>query len=321
MPEKVRRSDPPYFFVENDLGWLRMLKKIENAEAWLNRLHVDPIRLRTLHGMKGKKHFVEWLVAYQSIIDFYRGMPGGMSEVDRVRAHVLRGLDVLNTPEFHDLGSANNKHFTEDVLSYLYACGLAQGFGFDTKFYLSEITKILPRIYAHASTRGAGQRMALIRRLGALCLPATDTMAQLIDKTQIRQRKPAAEMLKIHVYLIAHEISHLTDAGLHPPQLLNDEDLLYLSDLLGGVLDPMLDDIDLLAEVVEALSCLGMAQKKNFGNALDFIAQQQNKNGSFGAYEDARSNLSLQGSVYDVDVGMYLHATTVCLRTLVYVKC
>jgi hypothetical protein len=298
-----------------------MLKKIENAEAWLNSLQVDPIRLRSQHGMKGKKHFVEWLIGYQSIIDFYRGMPDGISEADRVRAHVLRGLDVLNTPTYHDLGSADNKQFTEDALSYLYACGLAQGFGFDTKFYLSEITKILPRIYAHASSRGAGQRMALIRRLGALCLPATDTMAPLVDKTQIRQRKPAAELLKVHVYLMAHEISHLTDAGQHPPKLLNAEDLLYLSNLLGGLLDPVLEDVDLLSEVVEALANLGMTQNKNFRNALDFIAKQQNENGSFGAYEDERRNLSQQGSLYDVDVGMYLHATTVCLRTLVHVKC
>lgn len=298
-----------------------MLKKIKNAEAWLNRLQVDPIRLRTQHGMKGKKHFVEWLLAYQGIIDFYRGLPGGMSEADRVRAHVLRELSVLNTPAYHDLGSVDNKRFAEDALSYLYACGLAQQFGFDTKSYLSEISKIMPRIYAHASTRGAGQRMALIRRLGALNLPATDKMAQLIDKTQIRQRKPAAELLKVHVYLIAHEIAHLTDAGQHPPKLLNAEDMLYLSDLLGGLLDPILEDVDLLSEVVEALSHLGMTQKKNFRNALDFIVQQQNENGSFGAYEDERSRLHQQGSLYDVDVGMYLHATTVCLRALVHAKC
>ncbi len=298
-----------------------MLKKIENAEAWLNGLHVDPIGLRSQRGMKGKKHFVEWLIGYQSIVDFYRGMLGGISEADRVRAHVMRGLDVLNTPAYHDLGSVDNKQFTEDALSYLYACSLAQGFGFDTKFYLSEITKILPRIYAHASTRGASQRMALIRRLGALNLPATDTMAQLIDKTQIRQRKPAAELLKVHVYTMAHEISHLTDAGQHPPKLLNAEDIAYLSNLLGGLLDPMLEDIDLLSEVLEALANLGMTQKKNFRNALDFIAQQQNENGSFGAYEDERSRLHQQGSLYDVNVGMYLHATTVCLRALVHAKC
>ncbi|MDO8970668.1 MAG: hypothetical protein Q7U74_08275, partial [Saprospiraceae bacterium] len=200
-----------------------MLKKIKAAEAWLNRLQVDPVKLRTQHGMKGKKHFVEWLIAYQSIIDFYSGIPGGVNEVDRVRAHVLRALSVLNTSAYHDLGDADGKRFAEDALSYLYACSLAQGFGFDTKFYLSEISKILPRIYAHAPTRGAGQRMALIRRLSALGLPATDTMGQLIDKTQIRLRKPVAELLKVHVYLITHEISHLTDAGQHPPELLNAE--------------------------------------------------------------------------------------------------
>lgn len=297
-----------------------MLRKIKDAEAWLNKLHVDPIRLRTQHGMKGKKHFVEWLLGYQSIIEFYRGLPDSTGEAERVRAHVLRELSVLNIPEYHDLGSVDNKRFAEDVLSYLYACGLAQRFGFDTKFYLSEISKILPRIYAHASTRGAGQRMALIRRLGALGLPATDSMSQLVDKTQIRQKKPVAELQKIHVYLIAHEVSHLTDAGQHPPQLLSAEDMAYLSNLLGGLLDPMLEDIDLLSEVVEALAHLGVSQNENIRKALDFIARHQNENGSFGAYEDARSTLSQQGSLYDVDVGMYLHATTVCLRTLVYVK-
>lgn len=298
-----------------------MLKKFKNAEAWLSGLQVDPVRLRTQHGMKGKKHFVEWLIGYQSIVNFYRGMPDGMSDADRVRVHVLRELSVLDTPEYHDLGSADGKRFAEDALSYLYACDLARWFGFDTQSYLSEISKILPRIYAHASTRGASQRMALVRRLGALGLPALDTLDQLVDKTQIRQRKPVAELMKIHVYLIVHEISHVTDSGRHPPQLLNAEDMAYLSNLLGGLLDPMLDDVDLLAEVVEALAHLGMGQNKNIRNALDLIARQQNENGSFGNYEDARSSLSQQGSSYDVDVGMYLHATTVCLRTLMHVKC
>ena len=298
-----------------------MLKKIKNAEAWLNRLQVDPIRLRTHHGMKGKKHYVEWLLAYQGIIDFYSGLSDGMGEAERVHAHVLHELSVLNVPDYHDLGRVDNKRFAEDALSYLYACSLAQGFGFDTKFYVAEIVKILPRIYAHASTRGACQRMALIRRLDALGLPATDSMSQLVDKTQIRQRKPIAELLKVHVYLITHEISHLTDAGQHPPHLLNAEDIAYLSDLFKGLLDPMLEDVDLLAEVVEALTDLGGSEKVNFQNALDFIAQHQNENGSFGNYEAARSSLSQQGSLYDVDVGMYLHATTVCLRTLVKVKC
>ncbi|WP_296749360.1 hypothetical protein [Thiobacillus sp.] len=293
------------------------MKQIKSAESWLNGLYVDPVKLRFERGMKGKKHFVEWLVGYQAIIDFYSAVPGGASEAERVRMHVLNHLNILDTPAYHDLASTDRKRFSEDVLSYLYACSLAKDFGFDMKFYLAEISQILPRIYEHAPSRGASQRMALIRRLGALGLPATDAMNLLIDKTQIRQRKSVAELQKIHVYLMVHEISHLTDGGRHPPKLLNIGDMAYLSDLMEGLLDPMLEDVDLLSEVIEAMICLGFVNNENIRKALSFIALSQNENGSFGAYEDERNSLRLQGSAYDVDVGMYLHATTVCLRALI----
>lgn len=293
-----------------------MLNIIKNAESWFNELRVEPVKLRTVFGMKGKKHFVEWLVGYQAIVEFYADLPGGAAEAERVRAHVLRHLDVLDTPAYHDLANADGKPFSEDVLSYLYACSLAKNFGFDTTRYLAEISRILPRVYQHAPSRNASQRMALIRRLAALGLPATDTMESLVAKTQIRQRKHVDELQKIHVYLIAHEISHLTDGGRHPPQFLNAEDLVYLSDLLAGLLDPMIEDVDLLAEVVETVLFLDI-DNRNIRKALDLIAVRQNENGSFGAFEDARAALRQQGGAYDVDVGMYLHATTVCVRMLV----
>lgn len=296
-----------------------MLNIIRKVEGWLNQLQVNPVELREQRGMKGKKHFVEWLLAYQMIMDFYRALPHEDGEVERVRGHVLRGLSIIDASEYHDMGGVDNKRFAEDILSYLYACGLAKDFGFDTKFYLSEITKILPRVYAHAPARGVSPRMALVRRLEAIGLPATDTLAQLVDGALIRQRRSVVALQKVDVYVMLHEVSHLTKSGRSPSHLLSDADREYLSELLGSLLYPdMIDDIDLLAEVVEALAWIGQGDAKGYKKALDLIALSQNKNGSFGMYEDARCDLGSQGGLYDVDVGMYLHTTVVCLGALRY---
>lgn len=294
-----------------------MLKKIRDAEAWLDTLDADPVKLRTQRGMKGKKHFVELLLAYQNIVEFYRRLPDGVSDADRVSRHAVKLLEIVNFGSYHDLSGADDKRFKEDVLSYLYACQLAGWFGCDARLYLSEIKKILPRVYLHASTRGASQRMALIRRLAAIGLSATDAMEQLVGMTYIRQRKPLAQLLKLDVYTMVHEVFHLTNAGQHVPELLNEADMDYLKSLFGELFDPMIEDIDLLAEVVEASFCLGEEVTDAQWKAVDFIAAHQNGNGSFGSFEDARKNLQQQGSIYDVDVGMYLHTTAVCLRTLV----
>lgn len=295
-----------------------MLEILKRAEAWMNALTVDPVQLREQYGMKGKKHFVEWLVGYRSIAEFYRRLPNGGDEISRICLHVRNGLGVLEHSAYHDLGAVDNQRFAEDATSYLFACQLAKYFGFDDGMYRSEIRKILPRYYEFISTRGSMQRMASIRRLGALGLPATDKMESLVERSQIRQRKPLSQMLKSDVYVLIHELVHLTEMGRHPPQLLNAEDKTYLSDLFGELLYPtMLEDIDLLAEVVEALVYLRAGKTEPMHNALDWIARCQNENGSFGAYEAERPDLERQGSAYDIDVGMYLHTTIVCLKALV----
>jgi hypothetical protein len=240
---------------------------------------------------------------------------GNQGAREKVLADARTALAVVADKAYHDLDEVDRKQFPEDSSSYLYACLLSRFFGLDTTLYLAEIKKILPRIYSFLVTRGACQRMGVVRRLGSLGLPATESIASLVAGTVIRQKKDIAKMLKIDVYLIVHEISYLTDDGRHPSDLLNDDDLQYLRTLFQRLIETLqsADGMDLLAEVVVATQHLQMHGTPAWQRAVKYIVDHQNANGSFGSYEQQRQELAAAGKPYDVDIGMYLHAT-VCAR-------
>jgi hypothetical protein len=289
------------------------------AHEWLRALTVDPLALREKHGMKGKKHLVELLLGYRDLYTFFEST-GNQSAREKVLADARTALAVVADKTYHDLNEVDRKQFSQDSLSYLYACYFARFFGLDTTLYLAEITKILPRIYSHVVTRGACQRIGLVRRLVSLGLPATESIAPLIAGTVIRQKKDVAKMLKIDVYLIVHEIAHLTNDGRHPADLLNDDDLRYLRTLLQELLETLqsADGMDLLAEVIVATLHLQMQDTPAWQRAVKYIVDHQNTNGSFGSYEQQRQELAAAGKPYDVDIGMYLHTTAVCLRATLH---
>jgi hypothetical protein len=286
-----------------------------HAHDWLRALTVDPLILREKHGMKGKKHLVELLLGYYDLYTFFEST-GNQNAKEVVLTDARTALAVVADKVYHDLNEVDRKRFSEDSLSYLYACYFSRIFGLDTALYLAEITKILPRLYSHLVTRGACQRMAIVRRLGSLGLPATESIASLVAGTVIRQKKDIAKMLMVDVYLIVHEIAHLTDDGQHPADLLNNDDLQYLRTLFHELLVTLqtADGMDLLAEVIVAMQQMQMHNTPVWQRAVMYIAGHQNANGSFGSYEQQRQELAAAGKPYDVDIGMYLHATTVCLR-------
>lgn len=290
---------------------------IGQIDNWLSSLVVDPITLREKQAMKGKKHFVELLLGYQDLFEVYKRL-NRTEEMVRLLERVKSTIAVIDDDAYHDLAEISKMQFIEDALSYFFACYLVGWFGIDNSLYLSEIKRILPRIYEHIPARGACQRMAFIRRLKSLDLPATDTMNLLVHESLIRKKKDLASMLKADVYIIVHEVFHFTESGKHPATLLNQDDLTYLANLFGELLVLLNtpDGLDLLAEVVVAMLFLDMARTEQWWKAVDFILQQQNANGSFGSYEASREQLRLAGNPYDVDVGMYLHTTIVCLKAL-----
>lgn len=285
------------------------------AHEWLRALTVDPLVLREKHGMKGKKHLVELLLGYQGLYTFFEST-GNHNSRGKVLADARTALAVVADKAYHDLNEVDRKLLSQDSLSYLYACHFSRFFGLDTTFYLAEIKKILPRIYSHLVTRGACQRMGFVRRLGSLGLPATESIASLVAGTVIRQKKDIAKMQKIDVYLTLHEISHLTEDGRHPADFLNTDDLQYLRTLFQELLETLqsADGMDLLAEVIVAMKYLEMHDAPAWQRAVNYIVDHQNVNGSFGSYEQQRQELASAGNPYDVDIGMYLHTTTVCLR-------
>lgn len=288
------------------------------THQWLRGLNVDPVALREERGMKGKKHFVELLIGYRDLFNFYQSIGNQTAQQD-VMVDAVRALTVIHDNSYHDLNRCTNEQFTQDSLSYLFACDLARFFGQDIGRYLLEITSILPRIYSHIATRGACQRMALVRRLKSLGLPAMESIAQLVDGTVIRRRKNIDKMQKVDVYLIVHEVFHVTDSGRHAAALLSGDDLEYLEALFRELIELLktADGMDLLAEVIEAMKCLNMLHFPGWQSAVEYVRQHQNADGSFGSYEENRKNVAISGSRYDVDIGMYLHTSVMCLRAAI----
>lgn len=287
------------------------------AHEWLRALTIDPRTLREKHGMKGKKHLVELLLGYHDLYTFFEST-GNHKAKEEALADARKALAVVADKTYHNLNEVDRALFSQDSLSYLYACHFSRFFGLDTTLYLAEINKILPRIYSHLITRGACQRIGFVQRLGALGLPATESIASLVAGTVIRQKKNITEMLKIDVYLMLHEISHITDDGRRPTDLLNNDDLQYLRTLFQELLETLqsADGMDLLAEVIVAMQYLQMHDAPAWQRAVKYIVDHQNANGSFGSYEQQRQELAAAGKPYDVDIGMYLHTTAVCLRAI-----
>ena len=283
-----------------------------NSKAldWLDTLEVDPIKLRYEMGIKGKKKFVELLDVYLCLYETCLDEHNQSKYKDKLKELVL----VTYNNSYHDLSDINDTQFRQDSTSYLRAWYIMNEIGLNTTHYENEIDKIITRLDAHLPSRGVNQRMAFVLYYKQLVYPISYTMDELFNQSQIRDREEINNLSNLDIYFITHEIFMLYDD--EKMELLLPGDIEYLTALLPALINITIADnnVDLLAELIMIMTYLNFTEILEYDTALEYLLNNQNNNGSFGYYEDAREYYQAQG--IDIDIYLYLHTTEVSLRAL-----
>jgi hypothetical protein len=282
----------------------------EKALLWLDTLDVDPIGLRYEMGIKGKKKFVEllsiYLCLYQNTDD--------INKKGMYRNKVENLTQVTKDIAYHDLNNITDKQFRQDSTSYLRAWYIMNEFGLNTTYYLQEIEKVLPRIYAHLPYRGINQKMAFIFYFERLEYPINYTIEEVFNQSVIRRQKSIDNLSNMEVYFITHEIFYLHYND--KMNLLSQNDTKYLNEILPFLVSKYIaeNNVDILAELIMIMTYLRFTHLDEYDIAIEFLLNSQNENGSFGDYEEKREYYQNQG--IDVDYLLYLHTTGVSLKAL-----
>jgi hypothetical protein len=275
--------------IDREATWT--IRATRRAEAFLKGLapKMDPVRLRAEHKMKGKKFYVEYLTAWSDIYHI-------SDEKGRQAIRSFLGPIVARTgnDEYHNLARSSDEEFKQDVISYLNACILESGFGFDTTRYRREIDRIVPRILspAHLERRGIDNTMAIVYRLRQLGHEGGPSYRELYgrprcvvrmhpDLTRLDLDNPLA---KQPVYDMTHEIFYLTEFGRTELQCASEKDLQYVRRIHAALIPIFIQkkDLDALAELIIDLNYLRMSDLPEYAVGYEFLVRHQNGDGSWG---------------------------------------
>ncbi len=284
---------------------------IAQARKWLDTLEVDPIKLRQ-QGIKGKKKLAEILDAYLTLYE-YTSNPEDRTHI----LHRVKDLVAVTTrPEYHNMKYIPPTEFNQDSTSYLRVCYLMDQFSLPTEDYRRQIQAILPELNAHMKERGVWQRKVFAFYYDYFSLPKPPILQQESQlKGVIAGRLPLSQYNKDLAYDLTHEVFNVYEYGHRKISSgFNPEDREYLRKTIVPLLDRSLaeGDVDLGAELISCLTYLGMQDEAIYQPAILYLLQSQNKDGTWGHYEDIRAEI---GNL--VDQHLYLHTTLVVLQSLV----
>lgn len=295
----------------------RLDSAVRRALDWSATLEVDPIRLRRDKGMKGIKHFVEYL-AFQQVVSDWASDP----EIERTaRERALAALRVVDEDGYHDLAAAGPERFNQESMSYLRACRIAEQLGRDTSRYRREILEILPRIHAHLPGRGVDQRMEFAVLLAQLGMARPESEDQIYPRSLIARHAPLSFYLASpeRPYALTHEIFGMTARGTRAFPFPNEDDERYAKATVERLLDRAVESesTDIAAELLLNLVELGEPGAPVARRATQYLYRAQNADGSFGNYEAEAAALREIDPRYDIGVGAYLHTTYVAVWALI----
>ncbi len=303
---------------------------VERAQGFLKGLasKMDVARLRSEHRMKGKKFYVEYLSGWWSICQV-------STEEDRRSIRELLAPIVARNDgaAYHNLADSTDDEFKQDAISYLNACVLLRELGFDTTAYLREIDRVRDRMLSpkHLKSRGIDNTMGIVYRLRQLGRPGGPGFCELWqrpgcvtrlhpDLTQLDLDNP---FQRTYVYDMTHEIFYLTEFGNTPMQCVSAKDLEYIRRMHEALIPIFVEkrNADAVAELVMDLNYLHRTDLPVYAEGRRFLLGHQNEDGSWGdrAIIDGITKYSLRANPkYLVDVGQYLHTTSVALEALCY---
>jgi hypothetical protein len=278
------------------------------ARAFLDALEVDPIALRA-KGIKGKKKLVEALDAYRRLL---------LVAPPEARPALLARVRELARPttedRYHDMAIIDDREFREDATSYLRAAVLLDAMGLDLRRYRAGIAAVKPRLDQHLRARGPHQRRAFhgyYRRLG---LEEPFALEGALERGFIAAKADPDQLSRIDVYALTHEVFAAYDFGDDlDGEPFADPARSYLRGALPRLLSIWRDrrDPDLVAELVTCVRYLRFTGDPSYVEALGYLLDGQNADGSWGSYEDARARL---GDL--VKQAFYLHTTMVAIEAL-----
>ena len=290
----------------------RLAESLARAVEWAATLDVHPVRVRRELGMKGVKHFVEYL----DLLFLARRQRGSADLAAAAQRHAEAALRAIEKPDYHDLALADERRFREDSMSYLRACWLAEQFGVGTTRYRAEIEKVLPRIYAHLPGRGVDQQMGfavLFRQLG---FAAPQSLGAVYAQSNVARHQPLSYFLVSgdRPYDLTHEIFAITERGAAAFRVPLREDEDYARETVRSLLELSLDEgnLDLTGELLVNLCELGESRSQLAVRAIDTIYGAQNRDGSFGIYDPEQAKVLKGNPRYDARIGGNLHTTMVC---------
>jgi hypothetical protein len=278
------------------------------ARTFLDRLDVDPFKLRAAH-LKGKKKLVEALDAYVRLWDI---------APPEARGAILARIQDLAKPtlddRYHDMRDVDDRTFHEDATSYLRGAVLLDHVGIDIERYRAGILAVKGRLDAHLRQRGPHQRRTFhgyYQRLGLEePFPLGDSLAQGI----IAKRPQPQSLSRLDAYALTHEIYAAYDFGDRlDEEPFDDGARLYLRGALPELvaLNEARRDPDLVAELATCLRYLRFTGDPAWSDALRYLLDEQNEDGSWGRYDTARDRL---GDL--VEPVLYLHSTMVAIEAL-----
>jgi hypothetical protein len=286
----------------------RYARAIAKARAFLDRLEVDPIKLRAAH-LKGKKKLVEALDAYSRLYEIAPPEERG-ALLARIRELAKPTLE----DRYHDMLDVDDRTFHEDATSYLRGAVLLDHLGIDIHRYRAGILAMKGRLDAHLRERGPNQQRTFHGYYQRLGLAEPFPLGDALTKGIIAKRPAPQSLSRFDAYALTHEIYAAYDFG----DRLDDEPFdegarLYLRGALPElvVMNEARRDPDLVAELATCLRYLRFTGDPAFGDALRYLLDEQNTDGSWGRYAEARDRL---GDL--VDPVLYLHTTMVAIEAL-----
>jgi len=298
----------------------------------------DPVHVRDRLGMKGCKHFAEYLDLQRLAAE----LGDGAARARALRA-VERAAAAVAYRAFLGRREASAR-WREDSMSYLRALYLSGELGAPGPLlaaWRARAAAAMPAFWRHVAGRGVDQRLNFAKLFRGLGLAAEADLVAFERATRrathVARRRPLAWFLLSadRPYDLTHEVFALTRDGRAPFPGAGDpaaalaadaplSDHAYALRTAAALLKVCVrrDALDAACELLANLGQLGAraggdALGELYRQAADYVVSRRNADGSFGETHDAARVRAAKGNpAYDVEVGGTLHTTFVCLWAL-----
>lgn len=286
--------------------------RIEKAEEWMDQLEINLTQIAK-RGYGDKKRLAEALGVYWKL---YRYAP--QEQKQNIRNQAMPLFKYTQKSQYVNyLIKADAKNFKKNSMSYFRIMWLLREMNFNIDHLEVGLQKLMKKMNAHLKLRGAWQKAMFVKYYDEFELkkPYVLTSAKHF-KGVVSKRYSAQRYQKLDdAYRLTHQIFVAYNYGAQKKQTrFNDEDIAYMQGVLPEVTDFYIakSNWDIVAELITSMLYLGMSDTEQFNNAYQQLLNAQNKNGSWGAYENLRKKYGKY-----TDAKYYLHTTGVVLETII----